>query len=178
MKTCPYCGRENDEAAVACLECGTEFGSGLSESTPQALLDPALSLAVVATFRNTVDAGILKARLEAAGIEACIPEEYSPQIFWSVIPSPLESVTVRVAKKDYEAASEIFAEFETGLPVNHPGGPKLPTQPEVSQKQSVAEAEVQFEDPQNLTLCVACRAPISKTTVLCPKCGWTQPERK
>jgi len=28
MKTCSYCGRENDDAAVQCRECGTPFPSG------------------------------------------------------------------------------------------------------------------------------------------------------
>jgi hypothetical protein len=26
MKTCTYCGRENEEQATTCQECGTEFG--------------------------------------------------------------------------------------------------------------------------------------------------------
>ena len=64
---------------------------------------------IVGTYRNVIDADIIKSRLEAAGIEACIPEEYTPQIFWYDIPSPLERVTVRVAAKDYEAAQEILA---------------------------------------------------------------------
>ncbi len=48
---------------------------------------------------------MLVARLEAAGIEACIPEEYGPQLFSTVI--PLGCVTVRVAVKDVEAARAI-----------------------------------------------------------------------
>jgi len=109
MKNCPYCGRENDDAAVGCSECGTEFElPHLREVDPQ-LQDPAYSLVIVGTFSNLVDASMVRTRLEAAGIEACIPEEYAPQIFWYAIPSPLERVTVRVAAKDYETAQEILA---------------------------------------------------------------------
>jgi hypothetical protein len=109
MKKCSYCGRENAETVIACSECGTEFeASGVSAVDP-VLVDPALSLVIVATFGNVVDATMVKTRLEAAGIEACIPEEYTPQIFWYVVTSPLEQVTVRVAAKDYEEAKAILA---------------------------------------------------------------------
>ena len=58
-------------------------------------------------------ASLLSTRLEAAGIEACIPEKYAQQIFSNVI--PLGGVTVRVAAKDCEAAKAIAAGLaETG----------------------------------------------------------------
>lgn len=106
MKKCTYCGRENDDEALACRECGTEFKSPDFQEVPPKP-DP-LSLVIVGTFRTVVDATLVKLRLEAAGIEACIPEEYTPQIFWYAAPSPLESVTVRVAAKDYEAARQVL----------------------------------------------------------------------
>jgi len=110
MKTCAYCGKENEEAAVACRECGTVFApTPVSMTDPQSE-DPALALVIVGAFRNVVEADVVKTRLEAAGIEACIPEEYTPQILWYAVPSPLESVTVRVAAKDYEAARQLLAE--------------------------------------------------------------------
>ena len=109
MKNCSYCGRENEDAAVGCSECGTEFESSTEPEVDPQLLDPALSLVIVGTYRNVIDASMVMTRLEAAGIEACIPEEYTPQIFWYAIPSPLESVTVRVAAKDYDAARQILA---------------------------------------------------------------------
>ena len=62
---------------------------------------------------SVVDASLVMTRLEAAGIEACIPEEYTPQIFWNCTPSPLESVTVRVAAKDYEEARPLLADEVT-----------------------------------------------------------------
>ena len=109
MKKCSYCGRENDEASANCSECGTEFeGPTVSDVDPQ-LTDPGLSPVIVGTYRTIVEAGVIKLRLEAAGIEADIPEEYTPQIFWYAIPSPLERVTVRVPAKDYETARRILA---------------------------------------------------------------------
>src|SRR6478736_5991711 len=108
MKKCSYCGRENAEAAIACFECGTELKMPEASKIDPNLEDPTLALVVVATCRNVVDATMVKMRLEAAGIEACIPEEYSPQILWYAVASPLEQVTVRVAAKDYEPAKEIL----------------------------------------------------------------------
>jgi hypothetical protein len=119
---------------------------------------------------------MFKARLEAAGIEACIPEEYTPQIFWNVIPSPLESVTVRVAAKDYEAARAIHADYaDTAMTTPRPDAADF----EKGQGREKASAEVQgsgigVEAPGKL--CVACRAAIPAMAYLCPKCGWTQPD--
>ena len=62
---------------------------------------------VVATFGDTVEASLLKDRLELAGIEACIPEELNPSPFGNF--QPIAHVTVRVAAKDYEAAKEVLS---------------------------------------------------------------------
>ena len=105
MKRCSYCGGENEDNAVNCADCGTELESTSPQVDPE-LEDPTLSLVVVGTYRNAVDANMVKTRLEGAGIEACVPEEYTPQILW---PAPLELVTVRVAAKDLEAAQRILA---------------------------------------------------------------------
>jgi hypothetical protein len=104
MKECPYCAHENEDAAIVCMICHAEIDPPSAPEADPLLQNPALSLRIVATFRNVVEAGLFKARLEAAGIEACIPEEYTPQVFWNVIPNPLERVPVQVAAKDYGAA--------------------------------------------------------------------------
>jgi len=103
MKRCSYCGHENENAAVTCAGCG-EAIQPVREADPE-LRDPALSPVVVGTFSSLQEATVLAGRLQAAGIEATVPEEYSEQVFSSVI--PLENVTVRVAAKDYEAARAI-----------------------------------------------------------------------
>ena len=105
MKTCQYCGRENEEAAAQCKECGEEFAP--AERVDPVLTDPSESLVVLATFGDTVEAGLLRDRLEQAGIEACIPEELEPSPFGNF--PPLAHVTVRVAEKDYQAAKEVLA---------------------------------------------------------------------
>ena len=49
----------------------------------------------------------------STGIEACIPEELNPQIFWNFIPSVLEAVTVRVTARDYDAAKELLGQINS-----------------------------------------------------------------
>ena len=106
MKSCSYCGCENEDAATQCKQCATEFV--VVEPVDPHLTDPAESLVIVATFGDAVEASLLKARLELAGIEACIPEELNPSPFGNFM--PVAQVTVQVAAKDYEAAKEIVAD--------------------------------------------------------------------
>ena len=105
MKTCSYCGHENPDASIVCAECGTEFS--IPETTDPHLTDPAESLVILATFGDSVQASVLKTRLEQEGIEACIPEELDPSPFGNF--PPLAHVTVRVTRKDLQAAREILA---------------------------------------------------------------------
>jgi len=111
MKSCTYCGCQNEDAAIRCKECGSEFAPP-EEVDPQ-LTDPAEALVVVATFGDSVEASLLKDRLELAGIEACIPEELNPSPFGNFV--PMAHVTVQVAAKDLAAAKEILAD-EGGSP--------------------------------------------------------------
>lgn len=109
MKKCSYCGHENRDDVTVCVACQTKLVPPAPDVDPQ-LTDPALSLVTLASFKSVEDAGLLKSRLEAAGIEACIPEEFSPHLFLTLSPNPIESVTVRVAAKDYEAAKQLLDE--------------------------------------------------------------------
>jgi len=108
MKTCPHCGHVNEDNATACAGCGAALANRSASKVDPQLKDPALAPKIVATFSNLEQASVLKARLEAAGLEAWIPEEYEPQVFSAVI--PLERITVRVATKDYEAAQAVLAQ--------------------------------------------------------------------
>ena len=110
MKACSYCGHENEDTASTCAECGTPIVAAQPDPDAIALSDPLDNLVVVAKCRTSVEAYLLCSRLEGAGIEACVPEEFTPQIFWSMIPSPLEQVTVRVKARDLEQAKRIAAE--------------------------------------------------------------------
>jgi Putative prokaryotic signal transducing protein len=104
MKECSYCGHQNKDSATVCEECSTAFA--VSEPDDSKLTDPAESLVILETFGDVPTASLLKARLEQAGIEACIPEEVDPSPFGNF--KPLAHVTVRVAQKDVEAAREIL----------------------------------------------------------------------
>jgi putative signal transducing protein len=108
MKKCEYCGTEAGDDAAVCPGCGSDFQPPVAVDEDPQLVDPALNLATVASFPSLAEAQLLVSRLEAGGIEACIPEEYSSQIFAGVI--PLGMVTVRVAAKDYQEAMSIAAE--------------------------------------------------------------------
>ena len=104
MKPCKYCGHENEDAALYCVECRTEFES--KEAIDPKLTDPAAALVPVAEFGDLIHAGLLKDELEAAGIAACIPEDMSANPFGQFM--PLASFTVQVAASDYDVAKRIL----------------------------------------------------------------------
>lgn len=104
MKTCSYCGKMNEDSLTWCHECGLELS--LPDAPAQQPSGDPRPLAIVATFGDSVEASILRARLEQAGIEACIPEELEPSPFGNFV--PLAHVTVRVAERDLAAAKEIL----------------------------------------------------------------------
>jgi len=175
MKKCAYCGCPNEDTAVGCAECGEQFERSSSlEPEPQSL-DPALSPVIVAQFSSLQQASVLAGRLEAAGIQASIPEEYSEQIFSGVV--GLERLTVRVAAKDYEAAMAVVGEgaeaTSTSVPPRSSGRQK-DARPEKRDADTGAEETSTQEARQ---LCESCGAEIPETAHLCPKCGWTQPDR-
>ena len=113
MKQCSYCGRENEDAAGVCMECGTGFPSSTSVADLYSS-DPGGDLVVVRTFNTMAEASLLAERLAVVGIEACILET-DTQPFARVV--PLDYATVRVAAKDREAAEEIAAEMSTAMEV-------------------------------------------------------------
>jgi len=104
MKECSYCGHRNNDAATLCEECGTAFS--IPEPVDPKLTDPSESLVILKTFDDVPSASLLKDRLELAGIEACIPEELAPTPVGNL--KLLAHITVRVARKDLEAAREVL----------------------------------------------------------------------
>ena len=130
MKKCSYCGRENAEDALTCNGCGKALEIP-PKTTPSSndLIDPALSPVVVGTFGSLQEASMMVGRLEASGIEAWVPEEYGAGVFSGVI--GIESLTVRVAAKDYEAAREVLA---ASAPPEQ--SPEPPAAPESGTRQS------------------------------------------
>jgi hypothetical protein len=105
MKICAYCGEENQVGAIRCKACGSELLP--RETVDPGLTDPAASLCIVATFPDVTEASLMRDRLSQAGIEACIPEELDPNPFGNF--TPMAHVTVRVARRDYDAAKALLA---------------------------------------------------------------------
>ena len=160
MKTCTECGYQNEDAAEKCSRCGKPLASSLSSQAESDLRDPALDPVIIATFENTEHAGVLKAELDAAGIEAWIPEDFS-------IEFPPQTVSIQVATKDAAAAGEIADEFRKARGLNEPP-PRAPTSPEPRTATGIAVP--------NTRPCVSCGAAISYDAARCPACGWTQPQ--
>jgi hypothetical protein len=172
MKKCSYCGRENREEALACSECGTEFDAIPESKTDPGLLDPALNPVVVARFSSLQQASVLAGRLEEAGIQAWIPEEYAEQVFSGVI--ALERLTVRVAAKDYNAAMAVIAEGTEAHPATTSSGDSAAKAETGSEHRAVGQPGA-TDDPRGRKVCVSCGKAIPHEAVLCPECGWTQP---
>jgi hypothetical protein len=64
MKCCGYCGRENDDAALRCQGCGTEFVQGrVAGEDVQRELGPTERLEKIATLDNEIQAGLVDAIL-------------------------------------------------------------------------------------------------------------------
>jgi ribosomal protein L40E len=171
MKKCPYCGHENVDEARECLICHTNLDPVPGAPRDPEAEEPELAMKVVASFANVVDADVFKTRLEAAGIEAFIPEEYTPNILWTAITNPLEGVTLRVAAKDYDAAKALYESAEASVAVP----PKIPpSNTGTSAGPQVITQQEEMTGPSKL--CVACNAKISEAASVCPKCGYSQPE--
>jgi len=171
MKRCDYCGQQSEDRAVACGGCGEPFEQ---QSTVRVVStehnDPALDPKIVATFHDPADAEMLKAELQALGIQADVPEEYGPSVFSALM--PFQTLTVQVAAKDYEAARAIvsaFAPASGSTKENRGAVPPSGTAPEGV----VAAAAI--TNPPGSTRCVSCGAAIPVDSILCPRCGWTQP---
>jgi hypothetical protein len=128
MKICAYCGRENDDAAVQCLECGTdEFKRGARVDAPSLTTSPIPTklefapsvpeerendFVTLTRCRTLLEADMIVAQLESAGISAFIPDQFLMQsISWNV--NTYGFVRVQVPLKVYEAAKEfLLADLE------------------------------------------------------------------
>ena len=123
MKICAYCGHQNDDAAIQCRECGTdEFKSGAQVNVPSFVTSPIPTklefvplapeekendFVTLARCRTLLEADMLVAQLESAGISAFIPDQFLMQaISWNV--NTYGFVRVQVPPKEYETAKEFL----------------------------------------------------------------------
>jgi len=148
MKVCKYCGRENDDEAVHCRECGTqEFKTPAAETAPPELPDTLpesaepkgqfreltpeemkMDFVTLMTCRTVLEADMIVGQLGSAGIPAFIPDEFLSQaVSWNL--NTYDYVRVQVSPKDYESAKEfLLASPEDAEPGAAPnGGPAMPS---------------------------------------------------
>ena len=148
MKVCKYCGRENDDEAVHCRECGTqEFKTPASKTAPPELPDTLpesaepngqfreltpeemkMDFVTLMTCRTVLEADMIVGQLGSAGIPAFIPDEFLSQaVSWNL--NTYDYVRVQVSPKDYESAKEfLLASPENAEPGASPnGGPAMPS---------------------------------------------------
>lgn len=118
MKPCSYCGRDNADNAVQCRECGTEFEVTIEPALPEpkrpgfdfpplSAADKARNLVTLVNCRTLIEADLIVCNLEAAGIEAFVPDQYLMQaVGWNF--NTYGYVRVQVAPKDYDAAKDLL----------------------------------------------------------------------
>jgi hypothetical protein len=108
MKECAYCGRENQDAAVRCQECGTdEFTTAArAEQTPK--LDPEDELVTLVSAPKLPDADLIVSQLGAAGIEGFVPDQFLMQMVGFNL-NTFGYVRVQVRRKDLEKARELLS---------------------------------------------------------------------
>jgi hypothetical protein len=125
MKACAYCGRENDDGAAHCSECGTfEFKRGTPEASkvgpqsessklteqefiPISPSDMEKDLVVLMKCRTLLEAEMIVSQLEATGIYSFIPDQFLMQaVSWNL--NTYGYVRVQVSSKDYAAAKEFL----------------------------------------------------------------------
>ena len=125
MKKCAYCGRENDDNAVHCSECGTEIvppsptppakapapAGPKYQIRPLSPEDAKLDLVTIVSCQTLFDADMVVSELEAAGITALIPDEFLAEA-WAFNLNALGYVRVQVSPQDYEAAKDVIEDAE------------------------------------------------------------------
>src|SRR5437667_11610766 len=107
MKSCEYCGRENEDGAANCRECGQAQWSQLMPAEPSpARTEPKpqppgsrlaftkTGLATTIHCRSSGEASLVAEQLEEADIVALVPEDLKPNcLVVSEAPMPVQVST-------------------------------------------------------------------------------------
>ena len=84
MKTCSYCGRENEDQAAKCQECGTEFGP-----SPASAEHTAKESGEAERFEN---AAVLDNEVQAELMDGVLSDRKIPHIMQSYHDSVLDGI--------------------------------------------------------------------------------------
>ena len=133
MKTCSYCGKENEDGAMTCRECGTEKFRSAEPSKPPSLPEkPAgfiprtltqeerqQAFVTLRSCRTIEEADALATQLKAEGIDAFLPDEaLMVAVGWNV--NTYGYVRVKVPTEQYDKAAEfLVASEETAIPPSY-----------------------------------------------------------
>ena len=118
MKLCNYCGRENENDAVNCRECGlaqwkqvmpAEPPTARTEPEPQPTVPQAIvtrtGLATTIQCRGLLEASLVAEQLEEADIVTLVPQDLEP----NCLVGSEALVTVQVSTKALESEKELCA---------------------------------------------------------------------
>ena len=121
MKKCSYCGAEYPDDAVVCPIDHTPFEPPAEPPPPKAREPeyrfPPLSaddrqkdFVTLVTCATLPAADIILGRLQAAGIEASIPDESLMNVMGGAL-TAFGNVRIQIAPKDYDEAKELLSDI-------------------------------------------------------------------
>jgi len=127
MKTCTYCGQECEDNAVNCSGCGLdEFKSDVAAPSQEVAKEADDEEPVIlTTCQRLTDADLIRAKLDAAGIDAIIPDENVMQTLG--FNQGTSGYIVQVSPKDYaEAKAMLAVSADDAAPANTAPIPPAP----------------------------------------------------